>query len=68
MIIVDRLLAEQHEIGLLTLDERTQRARDDERLRRRGSLDQQRTIRAHCEARAQLLLRLGVADGGYSHV
>src|SRR5437773_10233798 len=46
----------------LPIYERTQRARDDQRLERRRGFDEQRTIGAHRKTRAQLLLSDAAAD------
>ena len=45
VVVVDRLFAEQHELGLLALGERVQRARDAERLEpRRAGIDEDRSV------------------------
>ncbi len=68
VIVVDRLLAEQHQIRLLALDERAQRACGTERLERSRALDQYRAVGTHRERSAKLLLRIGAPDRDREHL
>ena len=51
-IVVDRLLAEDHQIGLLLLDHLLQKLGHRQRLHRRVGLDQDAAIGSHGERRA----------------
>ena len=66
-VVVDRLLAEQQQIGALLLDDLLEDARDDPGVGlRRG--DENGAVRAHREAGAELLLSFGSADGHEHHL
>ena len=64
VVVIDRLLAEDHQQRLLALDELQQRARGDQRLDDAVGLHVQRAVRAHRQRGAQLLLAVGGPDGG----
>src|SRR5581483_10420596 len=60
---VDRLFANDDEVGLLVLDHALQKLGDGERLDHRlVGLDQNGAVGAHGERRAQSVLRFGAAD------
>src|SRR6185312_11979234 len=65
VVIVDRLLTDDDEEGLLVLGELQQGAGSHERLDDTVRLHVQRTIRAHCEAGPQLLLTVRRPDARY---
>ena len=62
MIVVDGLLAEQDEAGLLARGDGVQRARYRQRLERGRRVDADRAIGAHRQPRAQLLLGFDGTD------
>ena len=62
VVIVDRLLADDDQEGLLALDQLQQRSRGDQRLDDAVRLDVQGAVRAHRQRRAQLLLAVGRPD------
>src|SRR5436190_1810884 len=68
VVIVDRLLAEDHEQRLLALDELQQRPRRNQRLDHAVGLHQHGAIRPHRQRRAQLLLAVRRAHGGDDHL
>ena len=55
-VVVDRLLAEDHELRLLLVDDRLQELRDGERLQLDVGLDQDRAVGAERQRGAQRLL------------
>jgi len=67
VVVVDALLAEQHDLRLLALDELQEHARSGERLERRVRLHEDRPIGAHRKAGAQLLLGVGGTDARNDH-
>src|SRR5881275_1114486 len=68
VVIVDRLLAEDHEQRLLAFDELQQRPRRNQRLDHAVGLHQHGAIRPHGQRRAQLRLAVRRAHGGDDHL
>ncbi|CAE6875783.1 hypothetical protein R69746_08771 [Paraburkholderia aspalathi] len=57
-IVVDGLLAEDHQLRLFLVDQRLEQLGDGQRLQVFARLDQDRAVRADCQRRAQRFLRL----------
>src|SRR5512141_1417041 len=67
VVVVHRLLAHQHQLGLFVGDDLRQHFRHRQRIEVRPRLDQHRAVRAHRQRRAHLLLALLRADGHDDH-
>ncbi len=66
-VVVDRLLAEDDQIGLFLLDQFEQRPRGGQRLNSRVGHHMDRAIGAHGQAVAQVRSRIGRRQGGDHH-
>jgi len=66
-VVVDRLLAEDDQAGLLLLDQLEQRTCRGQRLHGAVGGDVDGAVRAHRQAVAQMRLGVGRGDGGHDH-
>src|SRR3989304_857628 len=68
VVVVDRLLPHQHEVGLFVPDDLRQHLRHGQRVEVRPRLDQHRAVGAHRQRRAHLLLASLRPDGHDDHL